>query len=53
MMYFSAVSSFWWGEPQEVSAKFCVYPGRRTDIWSPLEPQAPLRERHTHSANVS
>ncbi len=24
----------------------CVYPDRRTDIWSPHEPQAPKRETH-------
>lgn len=39
------VLSFLAGNPKR-SPPFLLYPDRRTDIWSPHEPQAPKRETH-------
>lgn len=49
-MCVSKVSSFWRGAPE--TPLFCGYPDRRTDIWSPHEPQAPKTHTHSHSPNL-
>lgn len=51
----SQPSPLFGGRPQEAPPPFCVFPDRRTGIWSPHEPQAPERETHflrRASANV-
>lgn len=46
------VLSFLAGNPKR-SPPFLVYPDRRTDIWSPHEPQAPKRDTLPESASAN
>lgn len=40
------VSVAFFGGKSHRSPRLCVYPDRRTDIWSPHEPQAPVSDTH-------